>query len=101
MEQLVNHCDKRHQILLFSATFPVTVKTFQEKYIPNPYSINLMDELTLKGVTQSVTLLCRCLFGSRQARGLVTSVCCAHAQVLRFCGGAAEGALPQHAVLQA
>lgn len=52
MEQLVNHCNKQHQILLFSATFPVTVKTFKDKFIPNPYEINLMDELTLRGVTQ-------------------------------------------------
>jgi len=52
MEQLVDHCSPKRQILLFSATFPVTVKDFQEKYIPNPYSINLMDELTLRGVTQ-------------------------------------------------
>jgi ATP-dependent RNA helicase DDX6/DHH1 len=36
----------------FSATYPVTVKEFQEQYIPNPHEINLMDELTLKGVTQ-------------------------------------------------
>jgi ATP-dependent RNA helicase DDX6/DHH1 len=52
MERLVGHCSTQRQILLFSATFPVTVKLFQEKYIPNPYTINLMDELTLKGVTQ-------------------------------------------------
>eukprot|EP00941_MAST-03F_sp_MAST-3F-sp1_P005188 g5188.t1 len=52
MEQLVKHCNKQHQILLFSATFPVTVKTFKDRWIPNPYEINLMDELTLRGVTQ-------------------------------------------------
>ena len=40
------------QIMLFSATFPVEIKDFQEKFIPEPQFINLMDELTLKGVTQ-------------------------------------------------
>jgi len=40
------------QICLFSATFPITVKDFKEKYLEDPHEINLMDELTLKGVTQ-------------------------------------------------
>ncbi|KAH8257673.1 hypothetical protein KR038_001560 [Drosophila bunnanda] len=40
------------QILLFSATFPLTVKNFMEKHLREPYEINLMEELTLKGVTQ-------------------------------------------------
>ncbi len=39
------------QISLFSATYPVTIKEFQTRYIPEPEFINLMDELTLKGVT--------------------------------------------------
>ena len=29
-----------------------TIKAFKEKHIENPYEVNLMDELTLKGVTQ-------------------------------------------------
>jgi ATP-dependent RNA helicase DDX6/DHH1 len=37
---------------MFSATFPVTVKAFKDKYLSKPYVINLMDELTLKGITQ-------------------------------------------------
>ena len=40
------------QILLFSATFPATVVPFRDEYMREPYEINLMDELTLKGVTQ-------------------------------------------------
>lgn len=40
------------QSLLFSATFPVTVKDFADRFMKNPYEINLMEELTLKGVTQ-------------------------------------------------
>ncbi len=42
----------QRQILLFSATFPLSVVSFRDKYMPHPYEINLMDELTLKGVTQ-------------------------------------------------
>eukprot|EP01084_Bolivina_argentea_P260874 440680_1 len=52
LEQLLNHCADKHQICLFSATFPVTVKQFKDRHIPNPYQINLMEELTLKGVSQ-------------------------------------------------
>eukprot|EP00039_Didymoeca_costata_P001246 m.51029 g.51029 ORF g.51029 m.51029 type:complete len:428 (-) comp10701_c1_seq1:549-1832(-) len=40
------------QIMLFSATFPHTVKSFKDKHLRNPYEINLMEELTLKGITQ-------------------------------------------------
>uniref|UniRef100_A0A7S1QAB9 Probable eukaryotic initiation factor 4A n=1 Tax=Neobodo designis TaxID=312471 RepID=A0A7S1QAB9_NEODS len=43
---------QKRQSLLFSATFPVTVKDFADKFMREPYEINLMDELTLKGVTQ-------------------------------------------------
>ena len=51
-ELLNNFLPRKRQILLFSATFPVTVKSFRDKYIQEPYEINLMDELTLKGITQ-------------------------------------------------
>lgn len=49
---LVHHCAPTRQVLLFSATFPSAVKHFTDLHVPNPYEINLMDELTLKGVTQ-------------------------------------------------
>ena len=52
LEQIINNCNDEHQICLFSATFPVTVKSFCKKFVPSPYSINLMDELTLRGITQ-------------------------------------------------
>jgi len=52
LEQIIGFCNKEHQICLFSATFPVTVKGFCKKFVPNAYSINLMDELTLRGITQ-------------------------------------------------
>lgn len=52
IEQLISFLPEDRQIMLFSATFPVTVKMFKEKFLRKPYIINLMDELTLKGVTQ-------------------------------------------------
>merc|ERR1719159_1657503 len=52
VEQLIDFMPKERQILLFSATFPVKVKSFKDKMMRKPYEINLMDELTLKGVTQ-------------------------------------------------
>ena len=50
--RLIGLMPKERQILLFSATFPVTVKSFKERFLRKPYEINLMEELTLKGVTQ-------------------------------------------------
>ena len=52
LENIIYLCDENHQICLFSATFPVTVKEFRKKFVDKPYSINLMDELTLRGITQ-------------------------------------------------
>ena len=52
VERLISALPQERQILLFSATFPVTVKAFKDKFLKKPYVINLMDELTLKGITQ-------------------------------------------------
>jgi len=42
----------RRQIMLLSATFPISVRDFRDRWVPDAHEINLMDELTLKGVTQ-------------------------------------------------
>jgi len=52
LERLINHTAPSRQICLFSATFPVTVKAFKDRFVTDPYEINLMDDLTLKGITQ-------------------------------------------------
>lgn len=52
VEQLIRFLPTTRQILMFSATFPVTVKDFKDRFLRKPYVINLMDELTLKGITQ-------------------------------------------------
>jgi ATP-dependent RNA helicase DDX6/DHH1 len=50
--QIIEIMPKSKQIMLFSATYPMEIKEFQQKYIKEPQFINLMEELTLKGVTQ-------------------------------------------------
>lgn len=52
LESLIKKCKPDRQICLFSATFPVAVRGFKEKHVPNAYIINLMDELTLRGISQ-------------------------------------------------
>ncbi|KAH0484198.1 MAG: hypothetical protein KVP17_004200 [Porospora cf. gigantea B] len=51
-EQLLSFMPASRQIMLFSATFPAPVKDFQMKHCPDAMQVNLMEELTLKGVTQ-------------------------------------------------
>jgi len=52
IEEIISYMPKERQILLFSATFPQKVKAFKDRIMNRPYEINLMEELTLKGVTQ-------------------------------------------------
>lgn len=52
LDNLISMLPRGLQIMLYSATFPLTVEEFMRKHLNNPYEINLMDELTLKGVTQ-------------------------------------------------
>jgi ATP-dependent RNA helicase DDX6/DHH1 len=50
--QIIQMSPKDRQVMLFSATYPQEIKEFQQSYIPEPNFINLMSDLTLKGVTQ-------------------------------------------------
>lgn len=52
IEQVIGFFPGNRQILLYSATFPLIVKSFKDKFLSKPYEINLMEELTLKGITQ-------------------------------------------------
>lgn len=52
IEELLGFLPENRQVMLFSATFPMIVKDFKLKHMRSPYEINLMDELTLRGVTQ-------------------------------------------------
>lgn len=52
IEQILAFFPDQRQSLLFSATFPLAVKSFMDQHLQKPYEINLMDELTLSGITQ-------------------------------------------------
>ncbi len=52
IDDVIKTLPEDRQIMLYSATFPVSVQSFTKKHLTNPYEINLMDELTLKGVSQ-------------------------------------------------
>lgn len=52
LEKLIARTPRDRQICLFSATFPVTVRDFKNKFVPEAFIINLMDELTLIGISQ-------------------------------------------------
>ncbi|TPP56732.1 putative translation initiation factor 4f helicase subunit eif-4a [Fasciola gigantica] len=52
VEQLLGAVDSNRQVMVYSATYPVTVQSFMVKHLRNPYQINLMETLTLKGITE-------------------------------------------------
>lgn len=52
IEQILAFFPENKQSLLFSATFPLAVKSFMDQHLNKPYEINLMDELTLRGISQ-------------------------------------------------
>lgn len=52
MEEIIRFIPDERQLMLFSATFPETVASFTSRYLNDPAQINLMQELTLRGITQ-------------------------------------------------
>lgn len=52
VDSIVRKLPVSRQVLLYSATFPQSVMVFMKEHMKNPHEINLMEELTLKGVTQ-------------------------------------------------
>jgi ATP-dependent RNA helicase DDX6/DHH1 len=52
IEEIIGLMKEGHQIMLFSATYPVEIKEFQKRNVLKPQYIKLSDELTLKGLTQ-------------------------------------------------
>eukprot|EP00056_Hartaetosiga_gracilis_P022480 m.30848 g.30848 ORF g.30848 m.30848 type:complete len:407 (-) comp9668_c0_seq1:651-1871(-) len=57
VEEIMSFLPRDSQKLLLSATFPQSVQGFTSKFVPDSKFINLMDELTLKGVTQYYVFL--------------------------------------------
>jgi ATP-dependent RNA helicase DDX6/DHH1 len=51
-ESLLKLAHPNCQKLLLSATFPLSVKTFKDRHMQDASVVNLMEELTLKGLTQ-------------------------------------------------
>jgi ATP-dependent RNA helicase DDX6/DHH1 len=52
LDRVINYLPRERQVMLYSATFPRSVEEFIRKYMYNPHEINLMNELTLFGITQ-------------------------------------------------
>lgn len=52
LDDIIRSLPRHRQILLYSATFPLSVQKFMNRQLQKPYEINLMEELTLKGITQ-------------------------------------------------
>jgi ATP-dependent RNA helicase DDX6/DHH1 len=52
IDRLLSYTPDDRQIGCFSATFPKTVAIFRDNWMSDCYEINLMEELTLKGITQ-------------------------------------------------
>ena len=52
IEDVVKFLPPERQILMYSATFPMTILDFKNRFMADAHEINLMEELTLKGVSQ-------------------------------------------------
>jgi len=52
VENLLSATPADRQLMLFSATFPSAIAEFKQSWLPDAEIINLMDSLTLRGITQ-------------------------------------------------
>jgi len=52
ISRIIAHLPEERQVMLLSATFPVSVRLFRDSMMRDAYEVNLMEELTLKGITQ-------------------------------------------------
>lgn len=52
VETLLQATPKDRQLMLFSATFPSAIAEFQKNWLQDAEVVNLMEDLTLKGITQ-------------------------------------------------
>lgn len=57
IEGIIEFLPEKRQIMLISATFPINVKSFKDTYLKNAVMKNLMEELTLIGLTQYYTYI--------------------------------------------
>ncbi|KAL3319433.1 putative ATP-dependent RNA helicase ddx6 [Cichlidogyrus casuarinus] len=52
VEKVISSSHPDRQIMVFSATFPRPVQSFTRAFLKSPHTVNLMEELTLKGITE-------------------------------------------------
>lgn len=52
VEEILNYTNLNRQMLLFSATFTQAITSFCDVWLPVHEKLNMMDELTLKGISQ-------------------------------------------------
>ena len=57
VQQILEMMPDDRQIALFSATYPVEIRSFQQRNVPKPQYIKITEELTLKGLTQYYAFL--------------------------------------------
>lgn len=57
VEEIVSHLNPKCCMLMYSATFPLRIKSFKEKFMPTAEVVNLMDELMLLGMTHYYMLV--------------------------------------------
>lgn len=57
IEDIIDTFKNPPQILMYSATFPITIKSFKQKYMPKAEVLNCMDELMLLGLTHYYILV--------------------------------------------
>ena len=57
IEEILSYLNKKCPLYMYSATFPVRIKSFKQRFMPNAEVINLMDELMLIGLTHYYILV--------------------------------------------
>ena len=57
IEDLIDKFKNSPQMLMYSATFPVTIRMFKQKYMPKAEVLNLMEQLMLIGLTHYYILV--------------------------------------------
>lgn len=51
IEEIISYLKKKCSLYMYSATFPIRIKSFKQKFMPEAQVVNLMDELMLIGLT--------------------------------------------------
>ncbi|VEL31513.1 unnamed protein product, partial [Protopolystoma xenopodis] len=52
VETILNKVKPERQVMVYSATYPLTLQSFMKSHLKEPYQVNLMERLTLRGLTE-------------------------------------------------